>query len=112
MPLEVIVPSPAWTTQDITLGGFKYNFIYSFNERDNRWRIDIYNVDNTPVITGVKIMENQSLLERYILEDFNHGDIYCLRIHETPDPVGRDNLGPGLAYSLFYFTNEEIAGTT
>ena len=110
MALEVVVPNTAaWTTQDITLSGVKYDFVYEYNTRDSRWRFDIYSTSGSPVITGVKIMENQSLLSRYLLPDFDHGDIFCVRVLETSDPVGRDNLGSGLAYSLFYLTTAEIA---
>jgi hypothetical protein len=109
MPLEIVVPESPFTIQDITLGGFKYDFTYAFNTRDDRWRFDIVDADNNPVITGVKIMENQDLLGRYILPGFSHGGIFCIRVLETTDPVGRNNLGSGLPYSLFYFTNEELS---
>lgn len=109
MPLQILTPSAAWSSQDITLGGIKYTFTYAFNKRDNRWSLSIHDSASNPVITGVKIMENSSLLARYRLDGFNHGDILCLRVLNTDDQVGRNNLGESLPYSLFYYTNDELA---
>jgi hypothetical protein len=53
-------------------------------------------------------MENQSLLKRYDLEDFGHGDIYCIRFKEDGKEVSLDNLGIGKAYELVYVANDEL----
>ena len=111
MPISLPVPSVSWAITSITLGGLEYSFTYSFNERDNRWRFDVV-LGGEVVISGVKVLENQSLLSRYILDDFDHGDVYCVQVDEDEDPVGRNNLGIGLSYGLVYLTNAEIAELT
>lgn len=105
--LKLPVPEQSWSSQNISLGGLDYQFIYSYNTRDERWRFDIY-LDEEPVILGIKIMENQRFLDNYILPDFDHGDIFCLRVKDDGLPVGRDNLGQGKSYSLVYFSNQEL----
>lgn len=107
MALTIDTPEAAWAEQALTLAGKKYLFTYSFNGRDERWRIDI-SLDNEPVISGVKIMENQFLLDIYSLPNFDHGDLVCVRFEEDGLPVGRNNLGLGKPYSLQYYTNEEL----
>jgi hypothetical protein len=104
----VNVPNSPWSENRMSLGGQFYNIIFRYNSRDERWRMDIYK-DEDPVILGVKIMENQSLLGRYILEGFDHGDIFCVRNKNDKKLCGRDNLGIGLAYQLVYLTNAEIS---
>ena len=108
MALSIPVPEGANTIQEVALGGFRYIFEYSFNDRDQRWRLSI-SLSNTVVVSGIKIMENQSLLSDYSLDDFSHGDLYCVRIEDDGKFVGRDNLGQGKPYEIFYLTNEEIA---
>jgi hypothetical protein len=108
MPLSLPVSQASWSTQNISLSGTDYTFIYSYNTRDERWRFDIY-LNEEPVILGIKIVENQIFLGKYLLPDFNHGDIACLRVKDDGLPVGRDNLGIDKSYELVYFTNEEIA---
>lgn len=107
MALSLPVPEIAFATTFITLGGIEYSITYSFNERDERWRMDIL-ANSEPVILGVKIMEEESLLGRYRLPLFAHGDIFCLRIKDDGKQVGRSNLGFDLPYELIYLTNAEI----
>jgi hypothetical protein len=97
----------SWTSQNISLGGLDYEFIFSYNTRDSRWRFDIY-LEGEPVVLGIKVVENQMFLRKYILPLFNHGDIACLRLKNDGLPVGRNNLGQGRSYELIYFTNEEL----
>jgi hypothetical protein len=108
MALTIDTPTAPWADQSLTLGGKKYTFTYSYNERDSRWRLDI-SLAGAAVISGVKVMENQFLLGRYILPDFDHGDIVCVRFEDDGNPVGRDNLGLGKPYVLQYYTNDELA---
>lgn len=105
--LKLPVPTASWATQNISLGGLDYTFIFSYNSRDERWRFDIY-LQEDPVILGVKVVENQFFFRNYILPNFDHGDIACLRIQDDGKPVGRNNLGQGLPYELVYFSNQEI----
>lgn len=107
MALKIPVPASSWSTQAITLGGLDYTFEYQYNSRDERWRLSIY-FNNEPVILGLKIMENQLLLANYLLADFDHGDIICLRIKDDGLPVGRNNLGFGKSYELVYVGYDEV----
>lgn len=108
MAVVISTPETAWTSQEIALGGIIYDFTYTYNKRDQRWRLTI-SLDDTIIIAGVKIIENQSLFSRYILPNFNHGDIYCIRFKEDGKDVGLNNLGVDKAYSLVYFSNEELS---
>ena len=107
MPVIINTPKSASATQSISLGGNTYEFIYSLNSRDNRLRFDIL-FDDVPIISGVKIMENQSLLKRYDLVDFSHGDLVCFRFKDDGKDVSLENLGVGLPYELIYFSNDEL----
>lgn len=107
MPLKINIPESAWSEQSVSLSGINYRFVFTFNGRDERWRLSIY-IGNTAVIEGVKILENQALLSQYLLDDFNHGELFCIRLKKDGLPVGRNNFGLGKAYELIYYSNEEI----
>lgn len=107
MALKIPVPASSWSSQTITLGGKEYTFEYTYNTRDERWRLGIY-YQGDAIITGLKIVENAPLLETYTLPDFDHGDIYCVRIKDDGENVSRNNLGYGKSYELIYVTNEEL----
>lgn len=100
--IAINVPSSPWSEQVITLAGFSYRFEFYFNTRDERWRMSIYLTDGTPVIEGVKVIEQSNLLGYHDLPDFRHGTILCLRFKNDDKPVGRHNLGRRKAYELIY----------
>jgi hypothetical protein len=106
MPLSIPTPKTSNSKQNITLNGVAYDFILSFNEKDSRWRLSIY-LGDVPVILGVKLVENMKLFSRYILPDFNHGNLVCVKRKSTTKPLGRDNLGIGQEYELIYVRNED-----
>ena len=107
MALTLPVPSGAYSIQEVTLAGKNYVFTYAYNERDSRWRLDI-SFQDTVVKLGIKIIENQALLARYRLENFDHGELFCLRRLDDGNPVGRDNFGIGKPYELIYVNNDEL----
>lgn len=111
MPLSIDVPEEAWSSSNVSLAGTTYSFRYSFNNRDERWRLSIY-IGARAIITGVKIMENQLLLRNYGLDDFSHGDLACVRAKQSSFPVGFDNFGRDKEYELVYYSNEEIQELT
>lgn len=110
--LEIIVPDSAWSEQQITLGGETYNIVFKFNNRDKAWRFDLYDLDQNEIMSGIKIMANQSLYERYknTYPDLPSGAIVCFkgRISDI-NPLGRDNLGVGKTYNLLWLTDEEVS---
>lgn len=107
MALKIPVTDNAYSNQELTIAGIKYNFKFSYNGRDSRWRLSIF-IDDTAVILGVKIMENEALLGRYRLTTFAHGDLIVLRVKDDGQDCGRNNFGIGKAYELIYITNAEI----
>ena len=107
MALNIEVPESANSSQYVNLGGYKYLIEYAYNNRDDSMRMSIY-LDNIPVITGIKIMQNQRLLYRYNLTEFNHGDIVCYKNKTTPINPTLGNIGIGKDYELIYFSNEEL----
>ena len=107
MPLKISIPDSSNATSDISLGGINYTFGFYYNSRDQRYRIDIYE-GTTPVIIGLKVVENTILTYKYDLPDFDHGELVVFQFKDTSAPVGRDNFGIDKAYELIYFTNEEL----
>ena len=108
MSVEIPVPISSFSEINVTLGGISYDIIFRENSRDGRLYFDLYTED-TLVKAGVKVMENQSLLYRYILDDSPNGDILCLSRSGNSEGVATlSNIGLGKTYGLFYLTNEEL----
>lgn len=105
---RIQIPTTPYSDQHISLGGQTYQFIYSYNEFDGRWRIDIYQ-NQQPVMMNLMIIENQSLIRaRYSPPLFDHGDLQCIRFTDDGREATFDNVGIDKPYELIYFTNEEL----
>ena len=110
MPQNIPIPTGARDKYNVVLGANSYNIEFKFNIREGRWYFDLYREDDTPVKLGVKIMENQSLLLRYRLDNFL-GDIACIKMaNRGSSVIGRGNLGIDKEYSLVYFSEDELEG--
>lgn len=107
MPLSISIPTSPSERSTVTLSGVEYEFFFNFNTRDSRWRLSI-SINGKLLVSSIKLVESQNLLGRYILEDFSHGNLFCIRFKEDGLPVGRNNLGIDKAYELVYLTNQEI----
>lgn len=103
-------PTSPDTVVPTALGGRLYKFHYKFNgskPENRRWYLDIY-LGNRLLIAGLKLLDGYTLLDKYVIPEFNHGELLVLRFRETDLPCGRDNLGIGKDYGLVYISNEEI----
>lgn len=107
MALSINIPDTPWSRQNISLAGKTYRFTFTYNERSKRWYLEI-SLGSKTIISSVKIIEGVDLIGRYVLDDFDHGKLFCAPQKQTSDTVGRDNFGIGKDYELFYFTNEEL----
>lgn len=108
MPIDIPVSRSSFGTNTTTLGGTEYDFRYEYNDRTKLWTLVILSND-VVVKAGITVMETQDLLGQYLLPDFDHGTVMCLRLQNDNKRVGRNNLGIGKAYRLVYYTNQEIA---
>lgn len=100
-------PDSADTIIPTSLGGVLYDFHYKYNDTSSAWYLDLY-LNNSLLIGGVKLVEDTSLLYKYNLAEFNHGQLTVVKFKKTDEPCGRHNLGIGKDYSLVYISNEEL----
>ena len=107
MPISINVPEAAWAEQPMSLSGFTYTFTYAYNSTDGGVRLSISNREGK-VLSGLKLMSDQALNERYLLPTFNHGQLICLKFKETDELPTLGNIGIDKEYELWYYTNDEI----
>lgn len=96
--------------QTVTLGDSLVTLYFKYNSRNKSWYIDIKDsTDTDAIIDGIKVMPNQNLTGRYILNDLAGGNLWCIRNTQDYTSIDRDNLGEDKTYSIYWVTDEEEA---
>lgn len=105
MALEINIPDSAWSSQEVTLDQTNLKLELLWNTRNNAWHINIYDINATPILEGIKLTENVSVTGRYTDKLLPDGNIWCVRYNPQAKVITRDNLGRD--FLLIYFTEEE-----
>jgi hypothetical protein len=108
MILKIPVPKVSFATNVVPLGGQSYNFTFRFNERSNRWKLDISTAEGEVVRNGLTLIEGTFPLSHMYTPNFLHGVIGVIQTQDGTDPAGRDNLGIGKQYELIYASVDEL----
>ena len=79
---KISVPDSANLELEVYLGGLTYIFHYKYSTLADRYYLDIY-LDGVLLVAGLKLITNVLLLEKYALDDFDHGDIAVVKLKNT-----------------------------
>lgn len=109
MILRIPVPKVSFATNSVSLGGQSYNFTFRFNERSNRWKLDISTAEGEVVRNGLTLIEGVFPLSHLYTPNFLHGVLSVQQTKDGTEPAGRDNLGIGKQYELLYFSVDELS---
>jgi|SRR5262245_19290714 len=104
------IPLPtdtAFFSQRVELEGTSYILDFSWNERNKLWKLSVFTADGDPLVRGVSLVSNRSLLRRYkSKEGFPPGDLMMLDPTHTIDRADYGQLGTDV--SLTYYLAEEV----
>lgn len=93
---------PFWM-QRTTLDGRDYNLRFAWNQREERWYLDIADGDDTAILTGLKLVTNWPLLRAYHADHrVPPGELAVFTMLPDTSPPGLFDLGVGLRCTLYY----------
>ncbi len=112
-------------TQRTSLDGREYVLRFIYNEREQRWYLDLFDGDETPLALGLKLVANWNLLRRETDARLPPGELYAIDLSGTVDEQaavdldtvrilqiardpGRDDLGADGRVALVYLDAEEL----
>lgn len=107
MALEIRVPETAWSLQEVLLGGIALLLELNWNTRNESWHISLFDLDEEPILQGIKITDRVSPTKRYTDLRLPEGNIYCAKVNKRATGITRTNLGTD--YKLIYASKEEEA---
>lgn len=104
----LIIPfkEPSFWREQIELSGTIFILEFKWNALNEFWVMNIYSSTNDPIILGVKIVPNYSLLDQYIVEGRPLGDIVCLNIVGSQDEISRFDMSQ--KFELIYLEVGEL----
>ena len=108
MALKIRTPIDSWSNQQVTLDNTNLILELLWNTRNESWVISLFDLDENPILTGIKLTENVSVTARYTDSRLPSGNIWCARLNPKAPKITRDNLGTD--FILVYLTEEEEQG--
>lgn len=99
------------TPYEFRLSGGTFILRLRYNSRDGAgWLFDLSDSDGNELVSSVKIIPQQDILNSFSLNNSYSGYIYCV---DTEDDkytrvITRDNFGTGRRFQLYYFTEDQL----
>jgi hypothetical protein len=102
-----IVQIPTWPDpyylQKVRLDGRDFVLHFAFNQREDRWSLDIHDDEDEPIVQGLKLLANWPLLRHYRWnESLPPGELIVMDLTGDGAPPGLDELGDGKRCQLIY----------
>lgn len=90
LPFDASNPFYEFTT---TINGASYRFNVRWNGRDAAWYFDVYEIDDTPIANGIKIVLGCYLGRHTNHTLFRDGVIVAVDVSNSGKDAGIDDLG-------------------
>ena len=90
----------------VTLGGNPYRVRVTWNERFGYWSLSLMEADETPIVMGIKMVENYLLLAHVEDDSLPTGDFILVRENGSPGRPLFDELGVNLG---LYYVEPDVA---
>lgn len=87
----------------VKLDGVEFVFDFDYNGREDRWYFHLSTGDGTNLVSGVKVVPNVRLLERYQDPRMPRGYLIALALRDNDEPPGLLELGKDRAVTLYYY---------
>ncbi len=108
MILAIPTSDVPFYTQRTDLGRLDYLLTFVYNQREACWYLTLADIQETVLVSGVKIVCDWDLLQQK--SDLRLPPGFLMAISNTLDntPPDVDELGEGLRVQLYYFTTDEL----
>ena len=75
LPLNNIYSNYSFSS---ALDGSTYRFVFIYNGRSKQWVMNISDINRNPIINGIKLVLNYSLLDQYTHLNLPPGELYAI----------------------------------
>lgn len=86
-PIEPAQQVPEWIFEDVDLGGVSWNYRLYWNDRAERWNIDVYDSEGVKAVRGKRLVPNYPL---FWAQTGRRPEGGFLMLLDSGDPDARD----------------------
>ncbi len=91
-----------------TLEGREYLLVFRFNQREDVWYLSIYMPDQTPLVTGIKMLDGANLIQR-VDERLPPGRLFAYsRSRSNTTSGGLQEVSQKARVVLAYVSSDEL----
>lgn len=87
----------------VSIDGIYYKFRFQWNSRDTCWLLNISDINDSPLICGIKLVINYELIRQYAALIMPKGYLFLLDLSGTDLPCDFESLGTRC--KLYYIEN-------
>jgi hypothetical protein len=88
------------TTQRVELDGVQYTMRLLWSERGQAWHLDLGDVENTPILSGLRLVTGFPLLYRFHYLAVPPGELYFVDLRGLAGKPTLEDMG--VRFQLFY----------
>ncbi len=92
--------------EQIQLSNVLFFLEFTWNALNEFWTMDIYDVNESPMILGIKIVPEYPLLAQYTVEGKPLGEIICHNVVNAPSEIERFDMNQ--KFALVYYEPLEL----
>lgn len=109
MPVEIPIASlnAVWS-ESVNLDGVVYRLTFTWNTRSSSWSMTIAENDGTPIVSGIKLLPQISLLQRHKDERLPPGVLYAFDVIDGDNAERPTKSELGAKLQLIYTTRAEL----
>lgn len=98
------IPGRPYYTARTKMDGREYTLRFAWNERAERWSLDILDADEVPLVCSIRLVSNWPLLRYYQWDTrLPPGELMVVDLSLEKTPPGLYELGIGLRCELTYY---------
>jgi len=77
----------------ISIDGIYYKLAFKWNTRDTCWLLDFLDINDSPIMIGIKLIINYELILLHAMPVMPLGILYLIDLSGSYEPCGFEDLG-------------------
>jgi len=109
--LNIDTTNDYYQSQKFIIDNVPLTITTRWNLRANAWIISLYDIDNIPLVTGLKCMPNADLLARFRYMEILPGGLFCMDTNPVrvgDEGITQTNFGLGKRWEIVYFSVKDL----